>query len=133
MRERRFERAMERLLDDETLTDELVDHEARFLLKWAEGLALALAQRDLDDPAFDEATYTLRRLVRHINRLTGQRQQMNDETQKTAVTAIIDDAQSLGYEIQEAGIANYLRTHHTLDNVESMRMLTACILPPQLD
>jgi 4-alpha-glucanotransferase len=61
--------ASEYLLDDERLTRELTDRQARVLLDWATFQALLVAANPAyAEQAFEDALATIRRAVRHVSR-----------------------------------------------------------------
>jgi hypothetical protein len=61
--------ASEYLLDDERLTRELTDRQARVLLDWATFQALIVAANPAyDEQEFESALTTIRRAVRHVSR-----------------------------------------------------------------
>lgn len=67
MTSERQQRASERILEDEGLTGDLTDHQARPLIEWASSLATALAADPaLSDAAVDAAVGAIRRAVLQV-------------------------------------------------------------------
>jgi hypothetical protein len=121
-----------RIFDDESLTDELTDDEAKFLLKWGERQVFALSRGGMGGEAFDEATHQLRRLMRQINRLTGQRSGMDVEGQRAVLNEVVGQARALGFEAPDWQAEHFLYIQHTLDNAECLRVLTTLVAPPSV-
>jgi hypothetical protein len=70
----RSERAVERFLEDESLTSRLVDEAARVLLDWAAARLSAASSpaADLSQIEFRRCSTRLRRIVRWVNEHAGQ-------------------------------------------------------------
>ena len=84
---RRTQRAVEGLLENETLTADLADAPAQVLLNWGIECTTWLVQTTAhlaDDEAADEAIYpqrkALRRLIRQINRWVSKLPELDDAT-----------------------------------------------------
>ncbi len=67
-------RAVERILEDESLTADLVDEAATMLLEWAAKRAEAVAeQTTIPSTVRDDHLALIRWAMRHVNRVVGQR------------------------------------------------------------
>jgi hypothetical protein len=64
---------IEQLYEDEALTDSLTDQEAKILLGWAEQQLRSLSPLEAKPDKLDSATRQLRRVLRTINQLMGQK------------------------------------------------------------
>jgi len=64
---------IEQLYEDEALTDSLTDQEAKILLGWAEQQLRSLTPLQAKPDQLDGAARQLRRVVRTINQLMGQK------------------------------------------------------------
>jgi hypothetical protein len=93
------DRAIESLYEDAGLLDELVDSDAQLLMQWAEKQVEALAGRNLDDAAFDEAVSQLKQLLTRINRYVGRHDYLTPDEQHDWMTKIVESASALGYNI----------------------------------
>jgi hypothetical protein len=96
--DKRIDRVVTGLLENESLTADLDDATADDLLQWAIACAKSVAQdtAGLDDVAAEEAMYprlrAARRMVRHVNRLAAQWEQMNEVTRPALLEKIFDQA-----------------------------------------
>jgi hypothetical protein len=88
------------MYENEGLLGELVDSDAQMLLKWGEQQIEALAARNLDDTAFEEAVSQLRKLLTRINRYVGRHAYLTPDEQHEWMTKIVESASVLGYNIQ---------------------------------
>ena len=93
-----LEGALTRLYESENLTDELTDTAAKTLLEWGESQVKHLAETSPDADTFDERAKTLRRMLRGVNRVVGQRGTLAPEAQRESLQQIIIQAQSLDYQ-----------------------------------
>ncbi len=99
--EKRARRAAEQLLEDSSLTGDLMDTEGRRLLQWGVTLAERLAARTEGIPdeeveaAFDEQLEKLRGIMRRINRLVGQAPLMDPEKATSILAKLLEGAAEL--------------------------------------
>lgn len=99
--EARAERASEKILSDESLTEELMDAEANTLINWALERVYDIAQHtaDLDDAAakafIDEHLANLRHLMRRVNKMMSQLSAASPGVAATMLNEIRDLAASL--------------------------------------
>jgi hypothetical protein len=108
MDERLIQRAIERILMDERVTEELEDAEADLLLQWGEQQVSWLADQHADEQAFEEATNQLRQIMRQINSFIGLRDDMDAAEQRETLTGIVTGAQALGYAMTEQMADDFL-------------------------
>jgi hypothetical protein len=127
MNERRIQSAMERIMMDESVTEELADDEAKVLLGWGEQQVTRLADQIADEEAFKEASNQLRKLMRRVNRFVGLRGDMDAEEQREKLERIVTAAQELGFGIVPEMAAVFLQGAPPADNVEAVRQLTDLI------
>jgi len=130
MHDEEVRRTIERIYEDERVTDELADAEAELLLKWGEKLATLLPSKGLSGDVLEEAGDQLRRLMRIINQFTGQRSNMDEDEQKSTLDTIVTTAQGIGLSVDPVKVQEYLQTHANLDNAENIRKLTHLIAQP---
>jgi hypothetical protein len=130
MHDEQVRRTIERIYEDESVTDELADDEAEVLLQWGERLATLLPSKGLSGDVLIEAGDQLRRLLRIINRFTGQRSSMDAEEQKSTLDTIVTAAKGIGFSVDPAKLQEYLQAHTEWDNTESIRKLTTLIAHP---
>lgn len=129
MNEAQIQRAVERLYEDPSLRDELIDDEASVLLGWAEDQTIRLAESVPDEAQFDQQFTILRKMITAVNRFIGYRNSMSDSDRQTRLNEIADAARSLGCPVPSEALAAYNRQVGALDNVAAIRSLTALIAP----
>ena len=94
----RARRAAENILENSSLTGDLMDDEAGVLLDWALNLAERFARntRALDDiqaqPVIDEGLKALRRTMRRIGRLIGNLPQLDPDIAQERLETILEAA-----------------------------------------
>jgi len=130
MSETQAERAKQQLYEDTTARDELTDDEANVLLAWAEAQIDALAVRDLDDDAFDEAFGHLRGVLKNINRYTGGRTYKSADELTAILNQLAAEAQALGAKVQAEQL-DIPQAQAADDNIPLIRALTSLIAPDE--
>jgi hypothetical protein len=99
--EKRARRAAEQLLEDSSLTGDLMDTEGKRLLQWGITLAERLAAQtegipdEEADVTFEAHLEKLRGVIRRINRLVGQAPLMDPEKATSILTRLLEDAAEL--------------------------------------
>ena len=83
------ERVIEKLYEDAAVRDSLADAEADTLLRWGEDQIMRLADVAPDDDTFEALTGELRGLLKDVNRFVGERGQLDAETRKTGLDALM--------------------------------------------
>ena len=68
--------AIERLYENERLTDALTDQPARLLLNWGEQRLKQLAASTTDSAAFDQVAQQVQQVMRTVNRLAADRAEL---------------------------------------------------------
>lgn len=122
------ERAMERLYENEGLTDELTDTEAKPLLKWAESEILRLDALGLDEETFDAQFKLVRRNMKRINSFVAKRQNADDEKRQTMIDRFIDGLKELGHPIDTVKVETFVNAQNTWDNLATVQGMLAFIL-----
>lgn len=122
------QRAIQQLYEDTSARDELSDEEANVLLGWGEAQIKDLAERGLDDTAFDEAFAHLRGVMKNINRYTGQRTYASPEALLALLNELAAEAQSLGVNVQAQQLA-IPQAQAADDNIALIQALTALVTP----
>ncbi len=90
------ERVIEKLYEDAAVRDSLADAEADTLLRWGEDQIMRLADVAPDDDTFEALTGELRGLLKDVNRFVGERGQLDAETRKTRLEALMAEGEALG-------------------------------------
>ena len=90
------ERAIEKLYEDAAVRDSLADTEAQMLLRWGEDQIMRLADEAGDDAAFEAYVDQLRGLLKDANRFVGERGQLNAETRRARLDALMAEGAALG-------------------------------------
>lgn len=93
-----LENASIRLYEDISLTDELDDQEAQILLKWGAQKLAQIVQTTNDEELFEQQFKTLRQLMKRINRMIGQRTDLDDEQLASYLEKFVAGAHELGYQ-----------------------------------
>lgn len=97
----RAERAIQSLYENPATRSELNDAEAETLLQWGVSQIQRLADSEMDDFAFEEASGQVRRLLRRMNFLAAQRSYLPAEDQAKALQAIAEHAAAIGLPLPE--------------------------------
>lgn len=133
MSQEQADRAIEQLYGDAGVRDELTDDEALVLLKWGEDQIRALAAQNMDDAQFDEALAHLFKLLTRVNRFTARRADLMPEERQESLDKIAASAQAVAGFVPSAqtvappSFEPYLQQQSGLDNIASIRALTALI------
>jgi hypothetical protein len=128
MSEAQSARALERLYEDTTVRDELVDDEARILLEWGKAQVHKLAQKELDDTTFEEKYVQLTYLLGRINRFVGKRQDADDTNRLQMLDKLVAAAADAGLSMPIEKLAAFRHNHAALDNVAALHSLTAMLV-----
>ncbi|MDX2161738.1 MAG: hypothetical protein SF162_10465 [bacterium] len=78
----RAETALQRLAEDTAWREDLIDSEADALMKWAESKVQQFDAESDDPLRFEAGIDSIRRTMRQINRLVGQRRALSKERQQ---------------------------------------------------
>ena len=112
---------VDRILESENLTDELLDMDARWLLDWGIGqLDRALQDVSGEDEA-DEKVTALMGAMRKINRIAGGRESTNSDAMAADLAALATlFTQAFGHtpDIRQSGAAAKLRQGTTRQALE---------------
>ncbi|MFW5772561.1 MAG: hypothetical protein ACOCZH_04475 [Phototrophicaceae bacterium] len=119
--------ALEQMMEDESLTDELTSEPAMTLLDWGQLRLRQLADRAPDPLTFHAQFKQLRFLMKSINRFTGQRHDMDIDEQREYVRKILDSARLLGFESPYGQVADYIERQQSLDEDGNVRALLALV------
>lgn len=95
---------IERLYEDESLTDELDDDSAQPLLAWAEGKIGTLEE----DDTLETRAKAIRQLIKRVNRLVGKRSYEADETIEALLQELVSFAVENGYSLDSAQVSAQL-------------------------
>ena len=87
--------ALEQLYERPNLTDNLTDDDARILLNWGEVQLRELAAANLEQRQFEEFANLVQRVMRAVNRLVGQRADIDDEKMRKRMLRLLTQAISL--------------------------------------
>lgn len=127
MSQQNLQMALEQMMEDESLTDELSSEAAMALLDWGR-LKLRQQADSAPDPMTFQARFKqLRFLLRSINRFTGGRYDMDLDEQREGVRKILDSARLLGYHAPYGLVARYLDRQESLDEDGNVRTLLALL------
>ena len=87
--------ALEQLYERPNLADNLTDDDARILLNWGEVQLRELAAANLEQRQFEEFANLVQRVMRAVNRLVGQRADIDDEKMRKRMLRLLTQAISL--------------------------------------
>jgi len=87
--------ALEQLYERVNLTDNLTDNDARILLSWGETQLKKLAAANLEQEQFEESANLVQRVMRAVNRLVGQRADIDNEKMRKSMLRLLTQAISL--------------------------------------
>lgn len=119
-----LETATSRLYEDASLTEDLIDEEAKKLLQWAETQLPDLIVKYTDETAFDEAFKALKTMVKGMNRFVGQRASMDDTEKQERLGKIAATAVTLGFNPTiAAGSAQVARQEQAQNNMDVLNDL----------
>lgn len=93
--ESQIKRALDRLSEDEALTDALDDRGAKTLLAWGEQLVNGLNLAEMTAEQFENTLQNGVRIIRAVNRTNSQRMDMTDEVFVQQIIEILNIALSL--------------------------------------
>lgn len=88
--------AIQRLYEETSVRDELIDEEAELLLRWAEEQVIRLATERPDPAVFEEAYSDLVRLLTRMSRFAAGRSGMSLDDVQTAMSRIEASASAVG-------------------------------------
>ncbi|MEL6149656.1 MAG: hypothetical protein AAFR56_08520, partial [Chloroflexota bacterium] len=125
------ERAIERIYEDESLTDEMMDDEAKVLLRWSEDTVVELDSDAPDDDTFDARFKQMRKLMKRINKFIGQRSSVSDEEAQEMVEKFRSTAADMGHEISEERVQQFMVAQKTLSNTEAVKAMLALLKPDE--
>jgi hypothetical protein len=124
-----LEAAVTHLYEDESLTAELDDPEATALLKWAEAQIERLVAQYPSEDDYDAHYTPLRAFVKRLNKVVGQRADMDAEERLEMLTRMADTARSLGGQVDDAGIQAAAAALPSLDGQGALHALLAWTQP----
>lgn len=128
------ERAIERLYENEGLTNELTDNEAKPLLRWAESEIVRLDEAGLDEETFEAQFKLVRRVMKRINRFVARRADDTPDDNANALQRLADNLRELGHTVHTATLQATIAEQAALDNAAVVRRLLALAAddtPPQ--
>ncbi|MEM6283663.1 MAG: hypothetical protein AAF787_15835 [Chloroflexota bacterium] len=124
------ERAVERIYEDESLTDEMMDDEAKVLLRWGENAVFELDSDEPDDETFDNRFKQMRKLMKRVNKFIGQRSSISDEEAQEMVAKFQSTAVDMGHDISAERLAQFMTAQKTMTNTEATQAMLALLQPP---
>lgn len=119
--------AVEQMVEDESLTDELTSEPARILLEWGQYQLTQLAEEAPDPLTFQAQFRQLRFLMKSINRFTALRHEIDIDEQRAYVRKILDSARLLGMQAPYGLVADYLARQESLDEDANVRALLSLV------
>jgi hypothetical protein len=125
-----LEAAVMHLYEDESLTAELSDPEATALLKWAEAQVERLVAQYPSEDEYDAHFTPLRAFIKRVNKVVGQRADMDGEEMLTMLTRMAETARTVGGQIDDAGIQAAAALLPSLDATAALNALLAWMSPP---
>lgn len=93
--ENRVKQGLDRLYEDEALTDALDDNGAKALLDWGERFFKGLDINAMTSEQFEGAVQKGMNIMRSVNRISSQRMDLSDEGFIQQLTEILDSARFL--------------------------------------
>jgi hypothetical protein len=131
-----IETVTSRLYEDASLTEDLIDEEAKKLLQWAETQLPDLIAKYPDETAFDEAFKALRTMVKGMNRFVGQRASMDETEKQDRLGKIASAAVTLGFNptaaVGSAQVARHEQEQSNMDVLEDLlRLFSPATAAPQ--
>jgi hypothetical protein len=128
MSESQRQRAIDLLYATSELRSELTDDEAAPLLRWGESQVTELAQRGLDDAAFDEAFTHLSGVISRINRYVGGQSYLPASDSQRLLEEIAAEARFLGADVPPGGIF-LAQSAIEPGNIATIHALTGLLAP----
>lgn len=125
-----LEAAVMHLYEDESLTAELNDPEATALLKWAEAQVERLVAQYPSEDEYDAHFTPLRAFIKRVNKVVGQRADMDGEEMLTMLTRMAETARAVGGQIDDAGIQAAAALLPSLDATAALNALLAWMALP---
>ncbi|NWF69206.1 MAG: hypothetical protein HXY40_08970 [Chloroflexi bacterium] len=119
--------ALERLYEDTSVRDELMDADATVLLEWGAARVNLLAQQNLDDSHFEAAYLKLTRVMARVNRFVGKRHAADQTQQYELLQRLQAVAVESGYSCPQERLAAFAQQHSALDDSAAIRALTAVL------
>lgn len=92
----RADLALQALIEDSGLREDLTDDEAAPLLAWAQAQLLAWDAADMDDASYEAQMSALRRLLRSLNQAVGQHSYASAQAHAEQLARASAEAQTLG-------------------------------------
>lgn len=108
MTEDQIQRAVESIYENESLTEELDDDAAEFLLQWGEQQVRRRGEEIFEEARFEQTLHYLRRLMENLNYFIGQRENLDDEEAREIMGEIIQNAQILEFSLSPQALEAYL-------------------------
>lgn len=108
MTEDQIQRAVESIYENESLTEELDDDAAEFLLQWGEQQVRRRGEQIFEEARFEQTLHYLRRLMANLNYFVGQRENLEDEEARQIMGEIIQNAQILEFPLSPQAFEAYL-------------------------
>lgn len=121
--------AISYLYEDESLTGELDDAEAQTLLKWAEGRVGSLVDQFPDDEAYDSAFTPLRAMLKRVNKVVGQRNDMAPDEMVEMLGKIAETARSMGGQVDDAQVQSAAAGLAALPAADALQQLLTWASP----
>jgi hypothetical protein len=125
-----LEAAVMHLYEDESLTAELDDPEATALLKWAEAQVERLVAQYPSEDEYDAHFTPLRAFIKRVNKVVGQRADMDGGEMLTMLTRMAETARAVGGQIDDAGIQAAAALLPSLNATAALNALLAWMSPP---
>ncbi len=119
--------ALERMYEDTTVRDELIDQDATILLQWGEAQIKRLAQQEMDNGLFEDAYAKLTRIMARINRFVGKRHEADETKLADLLNRFAEVAAEAGYPVPPDKLAMFAKEHAALDDAAAIRAMTALL------
>lgn len=122
-----LEKAIVRMYEDMSLTDQLSDETASIMNNWGEAQIKLMASRMDDEAIFDQRFHGLRRVMKTVNKFVGKRDEMDADKRRAYIRRIAERAHEIDYPAPFDGIAPIADAQPNLDEAGSLRSLLAFI------
>lgn len=117
--------AIQRMYEDTSVRDELIDEEAEILLRWGEGQITQLSAQNADPLAAEEALLRFLRMLARVNRFVGRRG--DPLTLPMRQQKLVETANEAGYPLQLAHVEAFTQQHAAADNFTVLHELIALL------
>lgn len=120
---------LQKLYDDERLTDELQDEVAQTLLAWAQAEYTRLMETHTDKTQLETQLKRVRRAMRAVNRLMRDRLAGDEKALQKKITRFVDILSEIGHMIPEEAVTTLREQQAELEPITLVQRLTTLHLP----